>query len=180
MACFKCAVVSSIATLKKTDTYNLYGLGLSNPLSPFFLFILNSSTKDTLLAVRLASTSSSLDGSLDFSPRQAVFDHSSPQRICDSPQSGIFSSNEHHSYSTNNIQSFHITLLRVQRTTPLSTGGTIPVQRRCVLPFRRSHVNQPAQGAAEVGATESGRPRLGRHGRGLPSPGTAGGSSTLR
>lgn len=42
----------------------------------------------------------------------------------------------------------------------------MPVQRRCTLPFRRNHVNRLAQGAAELGATESRRPgRLGRHGR---------------
>lgn len=122
MVCFKCALVSSIATLKKMDTYNLYGLGLSNPLSPFFLFILNSSTKHTLLTVRLASTSSSLDGSFDFSPYQVGFDHSSPQWTCDSQQSGIFSSNKHHRYNTNSIQSFYITFYE-RSTQPLSPLG---------------------------------------------------------
>lgn len=104
------------------DTYNLYGLGLSNPLSPFFLFILNSSTKHTLLTVRLASTSSPLDGSFDFSLCQVVFDHSSPQWICESQQSGIFSSNKHHSYNTNNIQSVSITSYE-RSTQPLSPLG---------------------------------------------------------
>lgn len=163
----------STATLKKMDTYNLYGLGLSNPLSPFFLFILNSSTEHTLLTVRPASTSSSFDGSFDFSLCQAVFDYSSPQRICDSQQSGILSSNKHHSHNINNVQSFYITF----------PERTIPLHRRCVLPFQRSRVNQPAPRAVEVGATESGRPRPGAAGQARPRGPRSGDSregSTLR
>lgn len=48
----KRTLISSTTFFFKPDTYNLYGLGLSNPLSPFFLFILKSSTRRTLLSDR--------------------------------------------------------------------------------------------------------------------------------
>lgn len=88
-------------------------------MSPFFLFILNSSTTHTLLTVRLASTPSSLDRSFYFSLGSVVFDHSSPQWICDSIKSGIFSSKEHHSYCPDSTQSLYTTFYECS-TQPLS------------------------------------------------------------
>lgn len=131
-------------------------------MSPFFLFILNRSTKHTLLTVRLASTSSSLSGSFHFPPCHAVFDLSSPQRCVTPLQSGILSSNERHRYSTTTKQCLCKTSRGCTRSPSVFWAyGTSPE----ALPFHGNYGKQPAQREAAAGATESGGPQPGKPGR---------------
>lgn len=116
---------------------------------------------NTHTTVRLASTSSPLNGSFDFSPCHVVFDHSSPQRMCDPQQSGIFSSRAHHHYSTNK-RCLYITFSGCTRSPSVRWGyGTSPE----ALPLRGNYGKQRAQRALPAGATEPGGPRPGRPGR---------------
>lgn len=131
-------------------------------MSPFFLFILNRSAKHTLLTVRLASTSFSLNGSFDFSPCHVVFDHSSPQRMCDPPSSQESSARVCTIVTAPPTSTVCTQPSMDAHTAPLSAlSGTSPE----ALPLRGKYGKQPAQRAVATGATQSGGPQPGRPGR---------------
>lgn len=99
--CFKTHADLKHNNFLKPDTYNLYGLGLSNPLSPFFLFILKSSTRRTLLSDRQHHHPRSMGPSsrrLPPLPRAHLRSGSAP------PESSIFGRPPQRGYPPSSIQ----------------------------------------------------------------------------
>lgn len=99
--CFKTHADLKHNNFLKPDTYNLYGLGLSNPLSPFFLFILKSSTRRTLLSDRQQHHPRSMGPSsrrLPPLPRAHLRSGSAP------PESSIFGRPPQRGYPPSSIQ----------------------------------------------------------------------------
>lgn len=106
-----------------------------------------------MLTVRLEPASSPLHGSFGFSLCPVAFDHSSPEGIFDPQQSGIFSSNKHHSYNTNKLQYFRRTFHECSAQ-PLSALGYGTASEELRVSFPRTSVYRRA---AEGATPQEGR-----------------------